>query len=163
MSRLDSFIERVSAQRLCLDMACGLVVDRAGLVLEIGLGNGRTYDHLRQRLPRHDILTFDRAIVAHPDCRPPPHLTVLGDIAETLPAAARLHAGRVVLVHSDIGDGVPDYGRRMAALISAALPAALAPGAVILSDEELSIAGTVALAPPEGMDRRRYFIYRRPA
>ena len=50
-----------------------------------------------------------------------------------------------------------------AALISAALPAALAPGAVILSDEELSIAGTVALAPPEGMDRRRYFIYRRPA
>ena len=66
LSRLDSFIERVSAQRLCLDMACGLVVDRAGLVLEIGLGNGRTYDHLRQRLPRHDILTFDRAIVAHP-------------------------------------------------------------------------------------------------
>lgn len=51
MSRLDSFIRRLQAQRDVLDWAADGVEDRAGLVLELGLGNGRTYDHLRERLP----------------------------------------------------------------------------------------------------------------
>ena len=50
MSRLESFIRRLDAQRLCLDWAAGAVVERPGAVLELGLGNGRTYDHLRARL-----------------------------------------------------------------------------------------------------------------
>src|SRR6202022_2543720 len=47
VSRLDSFIRRLKAQRACLDLAAGLVRGLDGEILELGLGNGRTYDHLR--------------------------------------------------------------------------------------------------------------------
>ena len=33
-----------------------------GPVLELGLGNGRTFDHLRERLPGRRIVAFDRAL-----------------------------------------------------------------------------------------------------
>ena len=48
MSRLDSFIRRLEAQRACLDRAAALIAGIDGAVLELGLGNGRTYDHLRE-------------------------------------------------------------------------------------------------------------------
>ena len=48
VSRLDSFIRRLEAQRACLDHAADLIRGRDGAVLELGLGNGRTYDHLRE-------------------------------------------------------------------------------------------------------------------
>ena len=51
MSRLDSFIRRLEAQRACLDLAARLIEGLEGEILELGLGNGRTYDHLRQLLP----------------------------------------------------------------------------------------------------------------
>ena len=55
MSRLESFIRRVTAQRDCLNMAKELVVDVPGPILELGLGNGRTYDHLRELFPDREI------------------------------------------------------------------------------------------------------------
>ena len=51
MSRLDSFIRRLEAQRACLALAAGRIGGLPGPVLELGLGNGRTYDHLRELLP----------------------------------------------------------------------------------------------------------------
>jgi len=51
VSRLDSFIRRLEAQRACLDHAAGLIGGLDGVVLELGLGNGRTYDHLRSLFP----------------------------------------------------------------------------------------------------------------
>jgi hypothetical protein len=51
MTRLDSAIRRLMAQRALLDWAAQDIASRPGLVLELGLGNGRTYDHLRERLP----------------------------------------------------------------------------------------------------------------
>ncbi|MBM3542582.1 MAG: hypothetical protein FJX51_11085, partial [Alphaproteobacteria bacterium] len=68
MSRLDSFIRRLQAQRACLDHAAMLVRDLPGPVLEFGLGNGRTYDHLRETFPGREIFAFDRQVAAHPDC-----------------------------------------------------------------------------------------------
>ena len=56
MSRLDSFIRRLEAQRACLNRAAELIRDIDGFVLELGLGNGRTYDHLRELFPDRDIL-----------------------------------------------------------------------------------------------------------
>jgi S-adenosyl-L-methionine methyltransferase len=50
MTRLDSAIRRLTAQRDLLDWASEEIAP-GGLVLELGLGNGRTYDHLRDRLP----------------------------------------------------------------------------------------------------------------
>lgn len=46
MTRLDSAIRRLQAQRSCLDWAAAAVAARPGLVFEMGLGNGRTFDHL---------------------------------------------------------------------------------------------------------------------
>lgn len=161
MSRLDSMIARLTAQRLCLDLACDFVRRVDGIVLEVGLGNGRTYDHLREHLPGREIFVFDRAVQSHPDCRPDETHAILGDIVETLPDFVRRRPGQVALAHSDIGNGIPDYGRRMAGAIAAALTDALAPGGIVLSDEEMSIAGTVPVDPPDLMDLRRYFLYRR--
>ena len=60
MSRLERFIRRLRAQRACPDAAESLVRDLEGPVLEFGLGNGRTYDHLRQRFPDREIFVFER-------------------------------------------------------------------------------------------------------
>ena len=48
MSRLDSFIARMQAQRDCLNFLKPAVDAVPGPLLEVGLGNGRTYDHLRE-------------------------------------------------------------------------------------------------------------------
>ena len=74
MSRLDVFIGRMKAQRACIDEVATKITRIAGPVLELGLGNGRTYDHLRISFPDREIFVFDREIAAHPDCIPPKHL-----------------------------------------------------------------------------------------
>lgn len=158
MSRLDSMIRRLTAQRQCLDLACEMIRDVDGAVFEVGLGNGRTFDHLREKLPGRDIYVFDHEIKSHPESRPKDGHAFLGAIETTLPAAAKQFAGRVALLHSDIGNGIPEYGRQMAGVIGATLPTALAPGAVVLSDEELSVPGLEAVPPPLA-DLRRYFMY----
>src|SRR6266851_7993307 len=105
MSRLDSFIRRLEAQRACLDRAAELIRDVDGFVLELGLGNGRTYDHLRSLLPDRPIYVCERHVAAHPDCVPPPDMLILGDMRETLPAARSWLGGRVALAHFDAGSG----------------------------------------------------------
>ena len=85
MSRLDSFIRRLEAQRACLNRAAELIRGVDGPILELGLGNGRTYDHLRALFPGRAIYVFDRAVLAHPDCIPPADMIRLGDFRETLP------------------------------------------------------------------------------
>ena len=55
MSRLDSFIRRLEAQRACLGEAVRLAKGIDGFVLELGLGNGRAYDHLREICPEREI------------------------------------------------------------------------------------------------------------
>ncbi|MEZ5926144.1 MAG: class I SAM-dependent methyltransferase [Hyphomicrobiaceae bacterium] len=161
MSRLDSMIRRLTAQRQCLDLACEMIQDVEGAIFEVGLGNGRTFDHLREHLPDREIYIFDREIKSHPDSRPEPGHAFLGAIEETLPKAARQFAGRVALLHSDIGNGISEYGRRMAGEIGRTLMTALAPGAVVLSDEELDVSG-LEVVPPPLTDLRRYYMYRRP-
>ena len=64
MSRLDSFIRRMQGQRDCLNRAAELIAGIPGPVLELGLGNGRTYDHLKEILPDREIFVFDRRIAA---------------------------------------------------------------------------------------------------
>ena len=71
MSRLDSFIARMQAQRDCLNSLKPLIDALPGPILEVGLGNGRTYDHLRQLFPGRDIYVFERKVAAHPECIPP--------------------------------------------------------------------------------------------
>ena len=105
MSRLESFIRRLAAQRDILDMICREIPLLDGPVIELGLGNGRTYDHLRERLPGRRIIAFDRACGAHRASMPPEGDLVLGEIRET--AAAFVGIG-AALVHADIGSGYDD-------------------------------------------------------
>src|SRR5947209_7077060 len=102
MSRLDSFIRRMMAQRACLDLAVEMVRDVEGPMLELGLGNGRTYDHLREIAPRRDIFVFERAVAAHPDCIPPEDHLFLGDLLESLPKVWQRFHRQVALAHMDV-------------------------------------------------------------
>jgi S-adenosyl-L-methionine methyltransferase len=94
-SRLDSAIARLMTLRICLDWAAAETLGRPGPVMEFGLGNGRSYDHLRKRLPGRDIHVFDRHVAAHPDCIPPADRLWLGDFRATAPAAVQRFAGEL--------------------------------------------------------------------
>ena len=160
MSRLDSFIRRLEAQRACLERAVALVDGLAGPVLELGLGNGRTYDHLRQLCPAREIFVFDRQVAAHPDCIPDPAHLLLGDIRETLPQAVARFGRSVALVHSDMGTGDAVGNARVAKFIAGLLPKLVLPDGVVISDQPQSLEGAEALNLPEGVSPGRYFLYR---
>jgi len=160
MSRLDSFIRRVTAQRDCLNHAARLVADLPGPILELGLGNGRTYDHLRELFPDREIFVFDRRVAAHPECIPDDAHLFLGDITETLPAAGARIGAPVALAHCDMGTGEPEANARLAAFIAPALSALMAPGGIVVSDQEYKAPGWRALPLPSGIRPGRYFINR---
>src|SRR5436309_373877 len=105
MSRLESFLRRLEAQRACLDRAAELIAPLPGNVLEFGLGNGRTYDHLRSRLQDRDIYVFDRRVAAHPDCIPPDDHLFIGDFLETMTRAAAELGANTALANLDVGSG----------------------------------------------------------
>ncbi len=160
MSRLDSFIRRMIAQRDCLAAAALLIGDVPGPVIELGLGNGRTYDHLREILPGREIFVFDRRVAAHPDCIPDDAHMITGDITETLPGAGEVIGAPVALAHCDMGTGVAASNAELARLIGPALARLMAPGGVIVSDQEYRVAGWTEVALPDGVASGRYFIRR---
>lgn len=160
MSRLDSFIRRMQAQRTCLNWAAQSVADLQGPVIELGLGNGRTYDHLREILPERAIYVFDRRVKAHPSCVPPRDRLFLGDVAETLPEAARHLSGSVVLAHTDLGTGVEETDGPLARLIGPWLTRLLHPGGVVVANHVLEVDALVPLPEPDGVQPGRYFLYR---
>ncbi|HZE45384.1 MAG TPA: class I SAM-dependent methyltransferase [Xanthobacteraceae bacterium] len=161
MSRLDSFIRRLEAQRACLNHAAALIAGLDGAVLELGLGNGRTYDHLRSLFPSREIYVCERQIAAHPDCVPPPERLILGDMRETLPASLARLGGRVALAHLDVGTGDAAANRILAAeLLPLVLPL-LCIGGVLVSDPPLAAADLEALPLPDGIAPGRYHLYRR--
>lgn len=115
MSRLDSFIRRVSAQRDCLNMAKDMIVDVPGPILELGLGNGRTFDHLRELFPDREIFVFDQRVAAHPDCIPDEDHMIIGDVTETLKGALNRIGAQAALAHCDIGSSRRDLNANWSA------------------------------------------------
>lgn len=162
MTRLDSAIRRLMAQRSVLDWAARDVADRPGLVLELGLGNGRTYDHLRDRLPGRDIWVFERQPAAHPDCMPPGDRLIVGDMADTLPAfLERVGPQAAVLIHADIGSGDAAANRALAAGLSPLVEPLLAPGGLVLADRALALPRCRDISAEAGAEPGRYYVYRR--
>jgi S-adenosylmethionine-dependent methyltransferase len=161
VSRLDSFIRRLEAQRACLDLAARLIGGLDGDILELGLGNGRTYDHLRQLLPERDIYVCERRLAAHPDCLPPPDRLIRGDMRETLPAAAARLGGRVALAHLDPGDGDPQRSGALAAALGPLIVPLLRAQGVLVSEPAISADELAPLPPPPGIMPGRYHLYRR--
>ena len=113
MSRLDSFIARMQAQRDCLNFLKPAIDALPGPILEVGLGNGRTYDHLRDLFPGRDIYVFERKVAAHPDCIPPDDRLFLGEARRVDSRGPRRRwAPRAALIHTDLGTG--DHQANMA-------------------------------------------------
>ncbi len=162
LTRLDKAIRRLKAQRACLDWAASEAVAIPGVICELGLGNGRTYDHLRARLPGRDIYVFERSVSAHPTAVPPQDRLILGNIEETLLEAQPRFAGRVALMHSDIGTGDDARNARIAAWLGPLLPPFMAPGGIIASDQPLEALADIEAPLPEGVSENRYYLYRLP-
>jgi len=161
MSRLDSFIRRLEAQRACLDHAAQLIAGLPGNVLEFGLGNGRTYDHLRNRLEGRDIYVFDRHVAAHPDCVPPADRLFVGDFRETLPRAATQLGMDSVLAHLDVGSGDVAASRALASAMMPLVLRLLKPGAIVVSDQAITNPALEVMPLPAGIEPERYFLRRR--
>jgi hypothetical protein len=158
MSRLESFIRRLTAQRDILDMICSDTKLGDGPVIELGLGNGRTYDHLRERLPGRRIIAFDRVNAANLKSLPPEGDLILGEISETARAFAGIGAA---LVHADIGSGYDDLDELNLRWLPQLTVDLLAHGGIAASGVPLDHPDLVPLPLPEGIRPDRYFLYRR--
>ncbi len=161
ITRLEKLLYRLQSQHACLNWAFGEIEGVPGIVFELGLGLGRTFNHLSAHLPQREIYVFERQVHSYPDCTPEDDQLVIGDLAETLPMMAARHAGKVCLVNSDVGSFDKAQNAAMAGLVSGAVGPALAPGALILSDLPLDIPGTRALALPAGAHEGRFYLYRK--
>ncbi len=150
----------MTAQRDCLGAAAALVADVPGVILELGLGNGRSYDHIRQLMPGREIYVFDRRVASHPDCLPDDDHLFLGEILEQLPEAV-VRLGRcAALAHSDIGTGYPEHDAEVAAVLAERLAPLMVPGGLVVSDQPLLRESFEVLTPPAGVPRDRYFMCR---
>jgi S-adenosyl-L-methionine methyltransferase len=160
LSRLDSFIRRLQAQRACLNLAARLVRRLEGDVLELGLGNGRTYDHLRGLFPDRKIYVCERSVAAHPACIPPVEFLILGDMRDTLHGARGQLGGRIVLAHLDPGTGDLLTSQTLATELTPLITPLLCPGGVLVSEPALTSEALTPLGLPKGVAAGRYNLYR---
>jgi hypothetical protein len=167
-SALERMAARLLTQRAYLADAARRIAAMAGPVFEIGLGKGRTYDHLRRLLAGRDIYCFDRDLHAPGAESPPPDRLVLGEIRETLPALAARIGRPAVLAHCDIGSRHLDRDLAFARDLAGLLPDRLAPGAIVLGDRpmespRLEPLPAPDLALPAGLEPWPYHLYRNRA
>jgi S-adenosyl-L-methionine methyltransferase len=161
VSRLDSFIRRLEAQSACLNYAVRLVHDLEGEVIELGLGNGRTYDHLRELCPDRRIYVCERRVAAHPDCVPPAELLLLGDMRQTLRDARNWLSNRVALAHLDHATGDVAASKVLADELAPLIVPLLLLDGVLVSEPTLAADGLIPLSLPKGVEVGRYHLYRR--
>ncbi len=166
MSRLDSHIQQKIAQRDSINLAARWLAGEEGVIVEFGLSTGRSYSHLRERFPGHEIFCFDRLDKTHPRSRPPAGHLFLGEFTDLLadPAIHARFAGRVMLAHIDIGSGGPEDDV-MPELIMDRIHRWLKPGAVVLSDQDLTLepAWQLGRLDTKGQIEHsdRYYVYQR--
>lgn len=156
MSRLESVIRRLSAQRDCLDVSVGKAPP--GAFLEVGLGNGRTHDHLREIAPDRRIWVIDRGMNAHPSSAPEDDLFLEGE-AEAMLDTLHDRIGRnVALAHYDLGIGVPELDAPLRDSLAEGLVRLLVPGGLLVANGPFPFFEELPL--PETVAPGRYFIYR---
>ncbi|WP_299726940.1 class I SAM-dependent methyltransferase [uncultured Tateyamaria sp.] len=160
-SRLDLFVDRMVSQRACLDHAATRIADLSGPVFELGLGNGRTYHHMRHILPDRDIFVFERAVASHPDSTPPEDMVLLGDVYDTLPAALTRFGDSAALIHADLGGHIAAKNDIFARNISPLVEPLVAVGGLMVASDRMYFDNLVEQPLPEGAVPGRCFIYRR--
>jgi S-adenosyl-L-methionine methyltransferase len=158
MSRLDSFINRMTAQRDMLNVIRDSIDLPEGPILEIGLGNGRTFSHLRENFQGRRIVVFDRQLLAHKSSIPPSEDLVLGEISETGKTFVGVGAA---FVHADIGTGDPEKDAVTLTWLPAMVNGMLASNGYALSGLPLEVPGLERLPVASHIDPDRYFFYRK--
>src|SRR5262249_52480844 len=128
-------IRRLMVQRASLDWAMGQVARLPGPVLEFGLGNGRSYDHLREHLPNREIFVFAQPVRPHSHSPPLEARLILGAFGAPAPSAAQRFAGQAALIHADVGSGDVAASRALAATLSPHWAAMLAQGGLLVADQ----------------------------
>jgi hypothetical protein len=166
MSHLDSHIRQKIAQRDSINLAARWLRGRPGLIVEFGLGNGRSYSHLVEQFPGVDVFTFDRRDAVHPRSRPPADRFIRGDFGQLLadPAIQARFTGQVMLLHLDVGSGGPE-DETLPEFLLGQTYRWLRPGAVVLSDLDLTLEPAWRLSRVDTQGQvehaERYFVYRR--
>ncbi|WP_424984892.1 class I SAM-dependent methyltransferase [Microbulbifer sp. S227A] len=158
-SRLDLFIDRMVSQRACLDYAIAETAAMTGPVFELGLGNGRTYHHMRNRISGRDIYVFERAVASHPDSTPPKELTILGDVTETLPQTLARMGPVASLIHADLGGHNREKNDLFARKVSPLIEPLLAKGGMMVSSDRMYFDGLAEMPLPGGAVPERCFVY----
>ena len=158
-TRLDNHLSRITAQRDMLNLiAADSLLPETGAILELGLGNGRTYSHILDRFAGRRIVVFDRAVASHGTSTPPEEDLILGEISETAAAYAKADAA---MVHADIGTGYPDKDAKIMGWLPQVVVDLLTPGGVALAGLELVHQSLLPLDLPEGIGSDRYYAYRK--
>jgi len=157
MSRLDSMLRRFAAQRDGLNWAAEQIADTTGDALDLGLGNGRTYDHMREVLPGRRIWVIDRVLQCHPSCIPPAQDFLEGEAEPALRDLAARGA-RIVLAHYDFGSGIKENDVAESARLSPFIADVMQPGGLIVSGQPL--VGMTQITGPDTIDPERYLFYR---
>ncbi|WP_337267161.1 class I SAM-dependent methyltransferase [Oryzifoliimicrobium ureilyticus] len=158
MSRLDSFIRRLTAQRDILNAVAELVAETQGPIFEFGLGNGRTYDHLRELFPDRRIVAFDREVRSYASSTPPAEDMIVGDISVT---GQQFLGSGAALAHADIGTGHDDIDAVTLTWLPQLMSGVLAKGGIAVSGLPLGLPELHPLPLPIGIKEGRYFLYRR--
>ncbi|NIZ15243.1 class I SAM-dependent methyltransferase [Phaeobacter sp. HF9A] len=157
MSRLDSMLRRLTAQRDGLNWAAEAISGLPGDVIDLGLGNGRTYDHLREGLSDRRIWVIDRVLQCHPSCVPPEENFLQGEAEPMLDRLAS-EGHKIALAHYDFGFGIKEKDVAEAAKLSPAIARVMVPSGIIISGQPL--VGFEEIQGPEGIPEGRYMFYR---
>lgn len=159
MSRLDSFINRMCAQRDILNhLRDGNMLPDEGIILEFGLGNGRTYSHMRECFPGRRIVTFDRQLAAHSSTTPEPEDYFEGEVEQT----GKLFIGaEAALAHADIGTGHRDRDAVTLAWLPQMMVDVLATGGIAICGLPIDHPRLQPLPRLPTVAEDRYFYYRK--
>lgn len=160
MSKLESFIRRMTAQRDCLNHSSKLIKDLPGLIFELGLGNGRTYDHLRRLFPDREIYVFDRRVASFESCTPPMDHMFVGEAVDTLTKALELFGKNVAMIHNDLGTSSAEDNEALINEIKPLLESLMLPGGIIASNIEFHTDRWKKIPEPPGVKPGRYFLYK---
>lgn len=148
----------MSAQRVLLERAAELVADIEGPVIDLGIGNGRTLDHLCALLPDRRVFAFDKFLQSGVGVLPPAEQIVVGDIRETLPFALPRLGERAALVHNDLGSADAVGNAATAAWLAPAIEAVARPDAIVVTSFLIPFSKSVVLPLPPSVRPGRYHI-----
>jgi len=161
MSRLDIFIDRMVSQRACIDFATQATAGMSGPVFELGLGNGRTFDHLRDVVTGRDIYVFERQVASNPASTPSADYTIIGEVVETLPQALRHFGATASFIHADLGGHNLRKNDDFARKISPYIEPLLADGGLMASSDRMYFDDLEQVDLPPDAVSGRCFIYKK--